>query len=131
MSEVTLHGYPVKVGDRVWSLSMPCGNGWGWVASINDSEFPIAVKFGDGNVYYYDINSPIIFWQPIDPDAIEAAKVKPKPVEYEWQWLYKAENGLWETTAFYHLESEMLRNCNRSYRTLFKRIEESKREVKS
>lgn len=122
MSEVTLHGYPVKVGDMVWNFKRLC-----WLEVIDDNKDGNRDQISKRLIQFY---VETLFWQPIDPDAIEAAKVKPKPVEYEWQWLYKEENGLWETTAFYHLESEMLRNCNRSYRTLFTRIEESKREVK-
>lgn len=131
MSEVTLHGYPVKVGDRVWSIT----DGELIVIGINHSaNYPILTNdhgsyTESGEIHVGELSR--IFWQPIAPAAIEAAKVKPKPVEYEWQWLYKSESGIWETTTFYKLESEMFKNRSRSRGTCFTRIEESKREVKS
>jgi len=122
MSEATLHGQPVKVGDMVWHILW----GWGNVIDVNDNAL---------NLQFEEIKNwfpfEIVFWQPIDPAAIEAAKVKPKEPEYEWQWLYLYFDGYFETTGFYKDQEAMLYSCKHVGTTNFTRIEESKREVKS
>lgn len=135
MSEVTLHGYPVKVGDRVWSI-------FEGFTEISKIDVGSTYKFLAGQFYftsygkYQDDEFPSLFWQPIDPSAIEAAKVKPKPVEYEWQFLYEFkqnDNTVFNTTGFFkdaQLAYNHLSKCLPGFIKLGVRIEESKREVK-
>ena len=133
MSEVTLHGYPVKVGDRVWDYEI----GYGEVVRLIEKEL-FCVCFGGLDYCFYSSNGEFVrsehshgigfvrlFWQPIYPSAIEAAKVKPEPVEYEWQWLYVDMDGFWETSGYFK-EKPILHEKHK----LVSRIEESKRGVK-
>ena len=63
----TLHGQPIKVGDRVWGVQY----GWGAVTEIaTNSSYPIAV-YGHGHNYTpegkkYTMESyPTLFWQEV------------------------------------------------------------------
>lgn len=53
------------------------------------------------------------------------------PPEYEWQWLFQYADGSFNTTVYYETEEAMLDFHNSGGRHNFKRIEESKREVKA
>lgn len=128
MSQVTLHGHPVKVGDRIWSFT--CG--YIVVTGLSPSStYPIITTSGsynmDGSLYFGEPSQ--VFWQPIAPEAIEAAKVKPEP-EYEWQWLVHREDGGFGVSKHYYdfimvvEANSWARNC-----ISFERIEASKREV--
>ena len=67
----TLHGYPLKVGDRVWHLRF----GWSRVTQIfSDNEFLIEseedeIERGrydeEGKVSFTD-QSSVVFWQPVE-----------------------------------------------------------------
>ena len=80
----TLHGYPLKVGDRVWHLRF----GWSRVTQIfSDNEFFIEseedeIERGrydeDGKVSFTD-QSPVVFWQPVEITP----PPKPEP-EIDW-----------------------------------------------
>ena len=53
------------------------------------------------------------------------------PVEYEWQWLVKTDEGVFETTIFHKSYEELVASGWIDARrwTVIGRIEESKREV--
>lgn len=85
ISDVTLHGYPVKVGDMVWDYEI----GYGEVFRLIEKEL-FCVCFGGLDYCFYSSNGEFVrsehshglgfvrlFWQPINPAAIESAKVKP------------------------------------------------------
>lgn len=123
-----MHGYPVKVGDRVWSAiyqqyGIFCGleNSGKFNGTVFDPAYKVEIM---GMVVLH--SETILFWQPIDPSAIEAAKVKPKPVEYEWQWLYVDMDGYWETSGY--VKGDGKPDLHPNHR-LISRIEESKRGV--
>ena len=127
MSEVMLHGYPVKVGDRVWSFT--CGE---LVVTEIDSRvnYPIITTCGsyniDGALY---VGEPArIFWKPIDPAAFEAAKVKPKEPEYEWQWLYRDKSGRIKVTACHYMNKDYAHDAIKDLGEVLYPVEESKRE---
>lgn len=147
MSEVTLHGQPVKVGDKVYDIQ----HGEGVVESCQDlimviwkeKDVRVLSAYYTSNGFYseykhaYGIGFNRLFWQPIDPAAIEAAKVKTKEPEYEYQFVYEATqtngNPNFSTTGFFkdaqHASNHLTR-CLPSFVRLISRIEESKREVK-
>lgn len=147
-NEVLLHGQPVKVGDKVWDVE----HGYGEVESLEDCIMVVFKLFGVrvasayyfGNGYYvsskheYGTKFCRLFFQPIDPAAIEAAKIKPKEPEYEYQWIYESTqtNGSanFGTTGFFkdaQLADNHLTRCLPSFVRILNRIEESKREAKS
>jgi hypothetical protein len=120
MSEVTLHGQPVKVGDKVWHILY----GYGTVNKTEGVLYTINVSYdkcGEWSSLSY------LFWQPISPEAIEAAKVKPKEPEYEYQWVFfNVMKHRFETTDYF--SSGITPNVVKPESLI--RIEESKREVK-
>jgi hypothetical protein len=124
---VTLHGQPVNVGDKVWSVIW--GEGCVSRADVDD----ICVKFEWDKFSYHengqgrDSNFVTLYWQPISPEAIEAAKVKPKEPEYEYQWVFfNVMKHRFETTDYF--SSGITPNVVKPESLI--RIEESKREVK-
>jgi hypothetical protein len=112
---IKLHGLEVKVGDRVWSI------GQGWLEIHSD------LTSHGRTVSISELSATNdIFWQPISPEAIEAAKRKPKEPEYEWQWLYfDVIEERFITTQYY--QENITPNVVR--KESLSRIEESKRLV--
>ena len=78
--QVTLHGHPIKVGDRVWHLLY----GWSTVKAIRHGiEYPIVVSgigtfISDGRGLYTHRN-PTLFWNEINIDP-------PPPPKHEIDW---------------------------------------------
>ena len=112
-----MHGYPVKVGDRVWNFKRLC-----WLEVIDDNKDGTKDQISKRLIQFY---VETLFWQPIDPSAIEAAKVKKEP-EYDYYW-YCARIDMMTSRRY---TKEFLFACfdNASE---FSCIKESKREVKS
>ena len=74
----TLHGYPVEVGDRVWSLEY----GWGEVIKIYPEEkYPVLVRFEAQSLRIFFDPSEVqtLFWQPVEITP----PPKPEP-EIDW-----------------------------------------------
>lgn len=126
MSEVTLHGQPVNVGDKVWSIEFGACE----VKEVGDCYFHFTSP-NNKTIFISDCHHPnTIFWKEISPEAIEAAKVKPKEPEYEWQFVYcEASEKLWKITPYFkNLEEAKEWTCLKFLN--MRRVEESKREVK-
>jgi hypothetical protein len=123
MSEVTLHGQPVNVGDKVWSIEFGACE----VKEVGDCYFHFTSP-NHKTIFISGCHHPnTIFWQPISPEAIEAAKVKPKEPEYEYQWVFfNVMKHRFETTDYF--SSGITPNVVKPESLI--RIEESKREVK-
>ena len=114
MDEAILHGQPVKAGDRVWTIH----EGWTTVKEVDPgSKLFVETPYG----WHTEMT---VFWQAIDAAAIQAAMLKPKEQEFEWQWLIKSKDGFFDTTGYYPtIEAAKI---GKSYSVVY-RIEESKR----
>lgn len=126
---IKLHGVEVKVGDMVWSLF----SGWAEVGKIDESSaYQIQLNgcsFNTDGMYQDDDSFPALFWNEISPEAIEAAKQKPKDPVYAYQWLRVNMNGdEFEITGHFVNQSD-LAACLPIGWKLHSRIEESKRLV--
>lgn len=121
MKEISLHGQPVNVGDKVWHIL------WGIceVNKIIGAPGPqLVIK--DFNASTHQIFAYELFWQPIDPAAIEAAKVKPKEPEYSYYW-YSDKTDKISQYRYTDAEAESTFMIQAGW----VRVEESKREVKA
>jgi hypothetical protein len=107
-----LHGQPVSVGDIVYDMLLGKGEVIGPIAAGDAPPLPgvIIVDFGpkygpipDRNTMHYDydghanhqnaLQPPRLTWQPIAKQALAAARTKPAPPEYEWQWIVQRADG--------------------------------------
>lgn len=76
--KVTLHGYPVEVGDRVWHLQ----HGWATITDVRTSlnNDLVSIRFDGGFCSTIDIRrSATLFWQPFEITP----PPKPEP-EIDW-----------------------------------------------
>ena len=116
MSEVMLHGYPVKVGDKVWHFV----DGWIEVEKLDND-----AVLGKDSSWYHVLS---LFWQPIDPAAIKAAKVKPKEPVYEWQWIFRHRSGVIHLTSCHYKSKDHAQQAMIALGEVLCAVEESKRE---
>lgn len=123
MSEVTLHGQPVKVGDKVWNYEGLD------LEVVYDDDPRDESKHDIIKLSNISVNEHALLWQPIDPAAIEAAKVKPKEPDYDYWW-YSKELDATSAHRFTEIEINKIIDSGRVKTRDWVRIEESKREVK-
>lgn len=84
MSEVTLHGYPIQVGDTVYIMDEPVT-----VCCLTpDSNLGLHVETKGGEINAFDKEGryiwnhpPDLFWQPVPKEILERCKEKLKQEE--------------------------------------------------
>jgi hypothetical protein len=101
-----LHGFDVQVGDTVHHII----HGEGIVrpnglpsdatdailvefASLIPGDFVLFGRNGHEIVDCVSYGPQVLFWQAISPAALAAARTKPTPPEYEWQWIVQRADG--------------------------------------
>lgn len=128
-SKIMLHGFPVKEGDRVWSLT----HGWGAVKQVlyDSTTFPIIVALDSGGIetftvdgFYLDTHkNPTLFWN----EVVLEIPAKPCPPVYEYKILFVRSDGEHDMTTYYYTSFEEYQKQNGCGATLLSLYEPSKR----
>lgn len=128
--ELTLHGFPIKLGDRVWSFA----SGWGTVTAFNPvfADYKLRVKHDneivrtyttDGKEFLHD-KGAILHWN----EVVFEFPAKPCPPVFEYKILYKNNVGEHNLTSkFYTSLDEYLEYNGRCLGELIELFEPSKR----
>lgn len=115
-----LHGHELNIGDKVWDYFTR-----EWVVVIKyveNTNVPFLIK-SDNGIKYWRIERNL-YWQPIAPKALEAAKQKPNEPEYEMITETAKEAGARaiadhnEITALRELNKELVEAFNELERAL-------------
>ena len=119
-----------KLGDKVTCLV----HGKGVIVDLDTGIRPYGVCFLSGKAKWYrasgkyDSGLPKTLYHGHGTFKIEF--VEDKEPEYEWQWLY-FNGSYYTTTSYYKDEKDLMSSFTGIKLDQFKRIEESKREIKS
>lgn len=133
-SVITLHGHPIKLGDKVFDPF----HGQGEVVRINSNSYPLVISFSksdetytSGGKFYIKHPFPRLGWVE-EYDVSKLSQTKPLKKVKKWVWLYSALGSCGRrkflvTAHHYTTAQEALRGSMET-RVLY-RIEESMIEV--